>query len=199
VSLTSASVEYGTTKLNDLIKALSAELTDKTKFIQKKVEKRIEEIKYEFEILLFKEKEMKTKIKKYEKELSDIEAKRKLLKERRDNSPSREYFLNWLSVENDCFNTFRIYFKENENTKFDLFELQNKTNKLSKEIEKLEKEKQNIQIIQIVQPPISTELPKSNKIRRNLILSSVAGIFSMLFLSFFMEYLSNYKKRVSNK
>ncbi len=145
------------------------------------------------------EKEIKTKIKKYEKELSDIEAKRKLLKERRDNSPSREYFLNKLSVENDYLNTFQIYFKENENAKIDLFELQKKTNELPKEIAKLEKEKQKIQIIQIVQPPITTELPKINKIRRNLTLSSVAGFFSMLFLSFFLEYLSNYKKRVRNK
>ena len=177
VSLESVSVEDGTTKLNYLIKALSAEITDRTKFIQKKDEKRIEEKKIEFKILLFKEKELKTKIKKYEKELSDIEAKVKLLKDSKDISQNKEYMLSKMSLENDYRNTFQIYFKENENAKFDLFELQNKKNKLSKEIEKLEKEKQKIQNIQTVQPPITTELPKSNKIRRNLILSSVAGFF----------------------
>ena len=199
VSLTSASAEDGTTKLNYLIKALSDEITKRTKFIQKKIEKRIEQKKYEFEILLFKEKEMKTKIKKYEKELSDIEAKIRFLKERRDNSANEEYFFNKLSVENDYLNTFQIYFKENENAKLDLFEIQRKTNKLPKEIEKLEKEKQKIQIFRIVQSPITTELPKINKIRRNLILSSVLGFFLMLFLSFLLEYLKNYKRRTDRE
>ncbi len=45
VSLKSASLEDGTTKLNYLIKALSDEFTDKIKFIQKEIEKRIEENK----------------------------------------------------------------------------------------------------------------------------------------------------------
>ena len=142
---------------------------------------------------------MKTKIKKYEKKLSDIEAATKFLKDSKDLSQNKEYMLSKLSLENDYRNTFQIYFKEIENAKLDLFESQRKTNKMSKEIEKLEKEKQNIQIIQIVQPPITTELPKTNKIKRNLISSVVVGFFSMLFLSFFLEYLNNYKKRVSNK
>jgi hypothetical protein len=195
VSLESASIEDGTTKLNYLIKALSAEFTDKTKFFQKEVERRIEEKKYEFEILLLKEKEMKTKINIYEKELSDIGLKTKLLKDIKDISQNKEYMLSKLSVENDYRNTFQIYFKENENAKFNLFELQKKTNKLLKEIEKLEKEEQNIQICQIIQSPVTTELPKSNKIKRNLLLSSAAGFFSMLFLSFFLDYIGKYKKR----
>jgi capsular polysaccharide biosynthesis protein len=71
--------------------------------------------------------------------------------------------------------------------------------KATKDIETLEKKKPNIQNIQIIQPPVTTELPKINKIRSNLVLSSVLGLFLMLFSSFFLEYLSNYKKRVSNK
>ena len=70
---------------------------------------------------------------------------------------------------------------------------------ISKEIEKLEKEKLNIQTIQIVQPPVTTELPKNNRIKRNVALSSMLGLFLMLFLSFFLEYLGNYKKRGRNK
>jgi hypothetical protein len=71
--------------------------------------------------------------------------------------------------------------------------------KTTKDIEALEKEKSNIQNIQIIQPPDTSEFLKSNKIKRNLILASVVGFFTMLFLSVFWEYLSNYKKRVSNK
>ena len=101
-----------------------------------------------------------------------------------------------LSLENDYRNTFQIYFTEKEKAKIDLFELQKKINKLSKEIEKLEKEKQNIQNIQIIQPPVTTEIPKTSKIKRNVALSSVVGLFLLLFLSFFLEYLRNYKSRI---
>ena len=76
-----------------------------------------------------------------------------------------------------------------------LLEIQINIATISKEIEKLEKEKLNIQNIQIIQPPITTEISKNNKIKRNVILSSVLGLFLMLFMSFFLEYLSNYKKR----
>jgi len=199
VSIVSASFEDDTTKLNHLIKAFSSEFNDKTRSFQKRTEKRIEENQYELEILLFKEKEMTNKIKKYENELSDIEAKIKILRDSKDISQNKEYVLSKLSLENDYRNTFQIYFMENENAKLDLFETQRKINKLTKKIVELEKEKQNIQNIQIVQPPITTELPKNNKIRRNLILSSIVGFFSMLFFSIFLEYVNNYKKRMHNK
>jgi len=199
VSLDSASPDEGTAKLNYLNKALTSVYIYKYKYIKNDIDNTILLKKHEFDELSFKIKRIKAKIVKYEKELSEIESNRKLLKERKDNSPSRECFLNKLSVENDYLNTFQIYFKENENAKLDLFELQKKTSSLSKEIEKLEKEKQNIQTLQIVQPPITTELPKSSKIKRNVVLLSVLGLFMMLFLSFFLDYLSNYKKRGSNK
>ena len=70
---------------------------------------------------------------------------------------------------------------------------------ISKEIEKLEKEKQNIQNIQVFQPPVTTELPKTNKIKRNVALSSVLGLFLMVFIAFFLEYLSRYKSSKINK
>jgi len=103
--------------------------------------------------------------------------------------------LSKLLLENDYRNTFQRYFSENENIKLDLFEIQKETDKLSKEIERLENEKQKVQLIQIVQPPVSKELPKSNKIKRNLILSLVAGFLLMLFLSFLLEYLKEHKNK----
>ena len=243
VSLDSTSADEGTTKLNFLIKALLAEYANKVKPIQEGFEKNIEAKKREIaellfkekrEIaeLLFKEKREIAKIEKYQQELSEIESKIKLLQESKDNSQSKEYFLNKLSIENDYRNTFQIYFELNENAKYNLYKIQKdiinvskeleklekgknsiqddinygkrfydiKKNiaKISKKIENLEKEKLNIQNIQVIQPPITTEIPKNNKIKRNVTLSSVLGLFMMLFLSFFLEYLKNYKKRLNS-
>ena len=71
--------------------------------------------------------------------------------------------------------------------------------KISKEIEQLEKKKLDIQAIQRIQPPVTTELAKNNRIKRNVILSSVLGLILMIFVSFFMEYIKNYKSRRINR
>jgi len=104
-----------------------------------------------------------------------------------------------LSNEIKGFNKTINDIKIDTNLQPNLYNIKEEINKATKDIETLEKEKSNIQNIQIVQPPDSSELPKSNKIKRNFILASVVGFFAMLFLSFFLEYLKNYKKRVSNK
>jgi len=195
VSLESASADESTAKLNYLIKNLLSVYANNIIYIKKNIDHSILVKKDEFDELSFKKECIKNKIKKYEKELSDIESGIKLLKDNKDLSQNKEYMLSKLSLENDYRKTFQIYFKEIENAKINLFEIQGKTDRLSKEIEKLEKEKQNIQTIQIIQPPITTELPKSNKTMRNLALSAVAGLFLMLFFSFFLENLKNYKRR----
>ncbi|MBC8434271.1 MAG: hypothetical protein H8D96_20370 [Desulfobacterales bacterium] len=234
---------------------------------RKEIENSIELKKHKFDELSFKEKSIKAKIEKYQQELSDIESKVKLLKDSKDISQSKEYFLHKLAIENDYRNTYQKYFELNENAKYNLFEIQRKISavsneikdfektkdnikadpflqpnlyqiqkdivkvskeikklekgknniqedsnygkqfsdtqkniaEISKEIEKLEKEKLNIQNIQLLQPPATTELPKNNKTKRNVALSSVLGIFLMVFIAFFLEYLSNYKKRESNQ
>jgi capsular polysaccharide biosynthesis protein len=233
VSLESVSADEGTTKLNYLIKALFAEYANNVKSIQEGFEKNIEAKKYELDELSFKEKGIKAKTKKYQQELSEIESKIKLLQESKDNSQSKEYYLNKLSLENDYRNTFQIYFEVNENAKYNLYKIQKDIINVSKELEKLEKgknniqkgsnygkrlsyiqkdiainskeieqlakKKQNIQNIQIIQPPVTTELPKTNKIKRNVALASVTGLFMMVFIAFFLEYLSKYKSSLKHK
>ena len=102
-------------------------------------------------------------------------------------------------------NELKSFKKTKNNIKIDpalqqnLYNIRKEIVKTTKDIETLEKEKPNIQNIQIIQPPVTTELPKSNKIMRNLVLSAVAGLFLMLFLSFFLEYLKNYKRRTDKR
>ncbi len=75
----------------------------------------------------------------------------------------------------------------------DLYGIRSRIEKVEIEIKELSKEKENIQPIKIVQPPT---ISKFSKFKRNVILSSVMGLFFMLFLSFFIEYVRNYKNRI---
>jgi hypothetical protein len=64
----------------------------------------------------------------------------------------------------------------------------------SKEIEALELKMKNIQNIQILQPPVRTKYPINRKTKRNVMLAAATGLFMMLFLAFFLEYLFKHRK-----
>jgi len=62
-------------------------------------------------------------------------------------------------------------------------------------IKSIEFKKKSIQNNQIVKSPQVSESPIRPKTRRNVMLAGVAGLFLTVFLSFFVEYISNYRKR----
>ncbi len=75
-------------------------------------------------------------------------------------------------------------------------ESENKTTMLLNEIENLEFKKNSIQNIQILQPPTSSTFPIKPKKKLIVALASTAGLFLMMFLSFFLEYISKNKSRI---
>jgi capsular polysaccharide biosynthesis protein len=87
--------------------------------------------------------------------------------------------------------------KENELQKIEKSE--NEIVKKLNEIKNLQFKKDNIQNIQTLQPPTNNPFPIKPKIKLNVMLALVVGLFIMLFSAFFLEYLSKHKKRVSNK
>jgi len=58
----------------------------------------------------------------------------------------------------------------------------------------LEFKKENVQNIQILKPPMSSPDPIKPKKKLIVILAAFIGVFMMLFLSFFLEYISKNKK-----
>ena len=61
---------------------------------------------------------------------------------------------------------------------------------------KVQTVERSCQYIQILQPPSATILPvKQIKTKRNVLLASIVGLFLMLFVAFFLEYISKYKNR----
>ena len=102
-------------------------------------------------------------------------------------------------LEHSYRNQMQSYHLQKINAENNLIKVQKKIAGVLREIEDLEKKKsniQNIQGIQVSQPPVTTELAKNKtNIKRNVIMSSVVGLFAMLFLGFFLEYVHKYKKR----
>jgi LPS O-antigen subunit length determinant protein (WzzB/FepE family) len=95
--------------------------------------------------------------------------------------------------------------KENliKQTKYQISTLKSQINDLesqrkytSEEIKILEFQKDNVQNIQILKPPASYPDPIKPKKKLIVILATFIGIFMMLFLSFFLEYIS--KNKVQN-
>ncbi len=82
-----------------------------------------------------------------------------------------------------------------ETMQSEIKDFENEKNYISGEIKSIEFKKNNIQNIQIIKPPKSSLSPIKPKTRLNVMLAGVVGLFLTVFLSFFIEYISKYKKR----
>ena len=94
--------------------------------------------------------------------------------------------------------------KENliKQTKYQISTLKSQINDLesqrkytSEEIKILEFQKDNVQNIQILKPPANYPDPIKPKKKLIVILATFIGVFMMLFLSFFLEYISKIKEQ----
>lgn len=70
-------------------------------------------------------------------------------------------------------------------------ELQAKINKIKTQISTLISEKENISNIKLIQNPEVSSAPVKSKKKQIVILSVVVGLFFMIFLAFFIEYIKN--------
>jgi hypothetical protein len=70
---------------------------------------------------------------------------------------------------------------------------QNKTDIILLQIRTIENKMNTIQNMQVIQSPTGSRRPVGPKTKLNIILASVFGLVIMLFLAFFLEYLSKHK------
>ena len=104
-----------------------------------------------------------------------------------------------LELSNNYQNEINDYKLKKEGELQKIEQSENEIAKKLNEIKNLQFKKDNIQNIQILRPATSSPNPIKPKTKLNVILALVAGLFIMLFLAFFLEYLSKHKKIVSNK
>jgi len=82
-----------------------------------------------------------------------------------------------------------------QKAELDLKRIQQKLEITSKELENLKLEKNNILSIEILKPPVGSRHPIRPKVKRNIVIVSVVGLFVSILLSFFGEYIGNYAKK----
>ncbi|MCG2779075.1 MAG: Wzz/FepE/Etk N-terminal domain-containing protein [Desulfobacterales bacterium] len=71
--------------------------------------------------------------------------------------------------------------------------LKNKIAILDQEIKSMDYKKMHIQNIQIIQPPTRNPYPIRPKIKLNVTLATLVGLFVMLLLAFFLEYIQRHR------
>ena len=95
---------------------------------------------------------------------------------------------------NDCLSQKQQY-------SLKLKETEENINILKKVISEINLQKDIVQNIQVIQPPNQSRNPVKPKVKLNIVLAILAGGFIMLFISFFVEYLSKFRSNnlINNK
>ena len=81
-----------------------------------------------------------------------------------------------------------------ENAENSIKDLQGQKRLIQEKIANIESKKNTIQNIQILQPAKSSNSPVKPKVRLNVLLAGVVGLFLAVFLAFFIEYISRHKE-----
>jgi uncharacterized protein involved in exopolysaccharide biosynthesis len=130
--------------------------------------------------------------------ISLIKERNKLLEQNnQDNILSSILYTNTiqqnLTLANTYKNEIKGYEDQKENEKVNLETTQNTIELLFEDIKDLQFKRQSIQNVQILQPPISSPFPIKPKKKRNVILATMVGLFTMVFLAFLLEYIAKHK------
>jgi len=100
-----------------------------------------------------------------------------------------------LQLANDYKNEIKDLKLRRETELQQMSELDNELQKRLAEKENLNIKKKNIQNIQVIQKPYSSKYPVKPKKMLIVILAVFMGTFAMIFLAFFLEYISTHKER----
>jgi capsular polysaccharide biosynthesis protein len=152
-------------------------------------------------------KNISDRIKELKSEIALIDANTSILIKQRDqflrNNDENHILLAFMNnntiqenitLRNSYKNQIHRYITDIEGKRFQLRRLQEEIDIQAADLKNVEIEKKNIQNIQILQPPKGSQHPISRKAKRNVILAAATGLFMMLFLAFFLEYLSKHRK-----
>ncbi|MHC4216529.1 MAG: Wzz/FepE/Etk N-terminal domain-containing protein [Planctomycetota bacterium] len=151
----------------------------------------------------FKVDNMKSQIDDLENDIKDLDIQNDSLEKEKSFIIANRKFqinnlesdVNKLKVETENYIKQRKY--EIAILQSQIKDLESQTKYTSEEIQTLEYKKDNVQNIQILKSPMSSSGPIKPNMRRNVILATMFGLFMMVFLSFFFEYITKNRKKRS--
>ena len=98
-----------------------------------------------------------------------------------------------IALENSYRQEIDEYITKRYDERLNLQELNDESKRLSEEIKGLEFKKNNVQNIEILQASTAGPHPIKPKIKLNVMLATVVGLFLTLFLAFFLEYIQRHR------
>ena len=214
VSYETSDTARGLQILANLGQALSRNYSERVSYIQNEHEAEIDLKKAKVSYYEVKKRASEQNIKNIQKRIEELTPQRELVRKnttslirerdkflsnnRNDDSMlSSVFYMNTIqhniSLENSYRQEIDNCVTRQEDERFELKELDLQLDQLLEEIRGLEFKKNSIQNIEILQPPAAGPRPIRPKIKVNVILVTVLGLFVMLFLAFFLEYVQRHR------
>jgi uncharacterized protein involved in exopolysaccharide biosynthesis len=208
-------VDRGISTLKQLVKSVSKKYEDKVNIFRNKYENDIRQKKRKISFLRkeasLAENRINNLIKRLaelEKEIQSIDRDAIMLDKHKDalvnsdneSGPLAEFLCDDAIRQNSNLRN-RIndqifhYRSDMERAKTEQKNAEIRIDDLLENIDNLEKEKNSIVTIRVLQPPTSSSHPIKPKVKRNTILAGTGGIFLMIILAFFIEYINLHRKK----
>ena len=213
VSYESGRVDFGINVLEALYQALREKYDELVKYCLNNYDNEIQSIKAEFDILEFESASFELRVKLAQKSIKNLESlindidknNNILIRQRNVIQNKKNGDKNLLAVlyNNNIQQNLSLAIQYLNDIKEYLCRIEDKNIKdkhrryrqqeLSKNIRSLEFKKGTVQNIKILQPPTASSHPVKPKIKLNVILALVTGLFIMVFLAFLLEYIKKNK------
>lgn len=214
VSYETANVDLGLHMMNLLGEHLLRNYSERVKYFQGEYEAQIGLKKSQMADCEAKKQASQQHIKNIQKRIDELTSQIGLIKGKRSsliqekdeplsnntnegNTVSAGLYTNNIHQNIALENSYRwqidghITKREDEQVKLE--ELNGEVRRLLEEIKGLEFKKDNVQNIEILQPPTRSPYPIKPKIKLNVMLATVVGLFLMMFLAFFLEYIQKHR------
>lgn len=219
VSYETSNVDRGLQILNSLGKVLLTKYGERVTFPKKEYETQIALNKSNKADCEAERRASKKHIKNIQKRIDELTSQSELIKENTNSLiQERDKFLSDNTGENNILsavlytNTIQqnialqngykqqinYYITRRRDEKLKLVKLNGELDRLVEEIKGLEFKKNNVRNIEILQPATAGPYPINPKIKLNVMLATVVGLFAMLFLAFFLEYIQKHKGKLES-
>jgi len=184
----------GIEKLENDIKDLYAKkenMVKQTRYNVEKLTSDIEDLEVQKQGLI---KQTTYRVQNLTAEIKDLEAQKETsVKDARSKVENLQSDIKDLEAQKESLIKQTQY--KVESMQSEIKDLESERELILQGIKSIEFRKKNIQNIQIVRQPQASRSPIKPKTRLNVMLAGVVGMFLTIFLSFFVEYVSKYRKR----